>query len=101
MTTLKNNTSPFWIRCGHKLFLHYRCCVLQTGLSLQYLKKLSDRRGTQAMIFSGDLNSPPDHPAYQFIKEGKLSESIKQNIMDKTDFEKLDNVSRIRGCLRY
>ena len=53
------------------------------------------------MIFSGDLNSPPDHPAYQFIKEGKLSESIKQNIMDKTDFEKLDNVSKIRGCLRY
>ena len=67
--------------------------TLQAGLSLQYLKKLSDRRGTQAMIFSGDLNSPPDHPAYQFIKEGKLTKDIKQSIMDQTDFEKLDNVS--------
>ena len=60
-------------------------------MAFQYMEHVSQQRGTKAMVLSGDLNTPPQHPAYEFIKTGKLKGAVKQKVKEKTKLEDMDD----------
>ena len=57
----------------------------QVALGLQALHDLSQSTGTDAIIMMGDYNTPPDFPAYSFLREGRVTDITLQSVMDKTD----------------
>ena len=57
----------------------------QVALGLQALHDLSQSTGTDAIILMGDFNTPPDFPAYSFLREGRVTDSTRQSVIDKTD----------------
>ena len=79
--------------------LSIKCCIViledivvllkiylfQVALGLQALHDLSQSTGTSAIIMMGDFNTPPNFPAYSFLKEGQVTDITRQSVMDKTD----------------
>ena len=57
----------------------------QVAVGLQALHDLSQSTGTDAIIMMGDFNTPPDFPAYSFLKEGRVTDTTRQSVIDKTD----------------
>ncbi len=58
---------------------------LQVALGLQAMGSLSQKTGTKALVFSGDFNTPPDFPAYAFIKDGYMSDLTRKTAEQKTN----------------
>ncbi len=46
---------------------------------------LSQKTGTKSFVISGDFNTPPDYPAYAFIKDGYMSDLTRKSAEQKTD----------------
>ncbi len=53
---------------------------------------LSQTTGAQAMVLAGDFNTPPNYPAYHFIKTGKLNNNITTSVEQKTATDSLTKV---------
>ena len=69
---------------------------LQIALALQRMEAFSQTRNTKALIISGDFNTPPHYPAYQFIKEGQITADMEQSYEDKTPLHKLEPVRKYK-----
>ena len=68
------------------ILLYYVLIYLfQVALGLQTLHDLSQSTGTSAIIMLGDYNTPPNFPAYSFLREGRVTDITRQSVMDKTD----------------
>ena len=60
---------------------------------MQRMDAFSQTRRTKAMILSGDFNTPPDFPAHEFIKSGRVTDAMKKSFEAKTPLHKLEPVS--------
>ena len=58
---------------------------VQVALGIQALHDLSQSTGTNAIIMMGDYNTPPNFPAYSFLRDGRVTDNTRQSVMDKTD----------------
>ncbi len=60
-------------------------CTFQVALALQTMGAVSQKTGTKSLVISGDFNTPPDYPAYAFIKDGYMSDLTRKSAEHKTD----------------
>ena len=60
---------------------------------MQRIDAFSQTRGTRALILSGDFNTPPDFPAYEFMKVGRVTDAMRKSLEAKTPLHKLESVS--------
>ena len=65
------------------------------------MQAMSERRGTRALIISGDFNAPPHHPGYEFLHAGKLTEKVKNLVKENTPLDKFDPVREKVGCILF
>lgn len=65
----------------------------QAGVGLQKMQQISQERATPAVIYSGDLNTPTNHPAYDFLRTGKLTPELRKRVKDMENWEGMAEVS--------
>ena len=75
------------------MFMKRKMFALKVALALQRLNAFSQTRKTRALILSGDFNTPPSYPTYEFIKQGRITGDMKKSYESKTPLQKLKPVS--------